>query len=118
MKLRLHAGSLRLRLSQSEVARLGEVGRVEDSVEFSPGSELLYAIETGVIESVNAMFDNRSIRVIVPTPIAKEWIESDQTGIEASTSTLRLLIEKDFQCLHREPEPGEDSFPNPLANES
>jgi len=118
MKLRLHAGSLRLRLSQSEVTRLGETGRVEDSVEFSPGSELLYAIETGMASSVTATLENRNIRVIVPTSIAKEWIESDQTGIEASTATLRLLIEKDFQCLHREPEPGEDSFPNPLANES
>ena len=48
MKLRLHAGSLRLRLSQSEVARLGETGKVEDSIEFSSGSELLYAIETGL----------------------------------------------------------------------
>jgi hypothetical protein len=116
MKLRLHAGSLRLRLSQSEVARLGETGKVEDSVEFAPGSELLYAIETGTTPSVDATFDNRNIRVIVPALIAKEWIESDQTGIEASTPTLRLLIEKDFQCLHREAEPGEDSFPNPLAS--
>jgi hypothetical protein len=116
MKLRLHAGSLRLRLSQSEVARLGETGKVEDSVEFAPGSELLYAIETGVGPAVAATFDNRNIRVTVPMPIAKEWIESDQTGIEGSTATLRLLIEKDFQCLHREPQPGEDSFPNPLAS--
>jgi hypothetical protein len=45
-----------------------------------------------------------------------QWMESDQTGIEASTGTLRLLIEKDFECLHREPQPGEDAFPNPLAS--
>ena len=116
MKMRLHAGSLRLRLSQSEVARLDETGKVEDSIEFSPGSELLYAIETGAAPSVTATFDNRNIRVIVPVPVAKQWIGSDQTGIEASTATLRVLIEKDFQCLHREPQPGEDSFPNPLAS--
>jgi hypothetical protein len=42
-------------------------------------------------------------------------MESDQSGTEASSGTLRLLIEKDFQCLHREPAPGEDAFPNPLA---
>jgi hypothetical protein len=45
-----------------------------------------------------------------------QWTESDEVGIEASTGTLKLLIEKDFRCLHREPEPGEDSFPNPLAS--
>ena len=115
MKLRLHAGSLRLRLSQSEVTRLGETGRVEDSVEFSPGSELLYAIETGASSAVAASFEAGNIRVTVPMAVAKQWIGSDQTGIEACSGTLRVLIEKDFQCLHREPDPGEDSFPNPLA---
>jgi len=115
VKLRLHTGSLRLRLSQSEVARLGETGKVEDAIEFSPGSELLYAIETGAAPSVTATFSGANIRVTLPATVAKQWIESDQTGIEASTGTLRLLIEKDFQCLHREPQPGEDSFPNPLA---
>jgi hypothetical protein len=115
MKLRIHEGSLRLRLSQSEVARLGEGGRVEESIEFAPGSGLLYAIETGPASAVTATFDNANIRVVVPKPVAKRWIESDQTGIEASTGTLKVLIEKDFQCLHREAEAGEDSFPNPLA---
>jgi hypothetical protein len=115
MKLRIHAGSLRLRLSQSEVSRLGEGGVIEESVSFAPGSEFRYALETGAANSVTATYDHANIRVVLPKPLAKEWIESDQTGIEASTGTLRLLIEKDFQCLHREPEPGEDSFPNPLA---
>jgi hypothetical protein len=118
MKLRLHAGSLRLRLSQSEVARLGELGKVEDSIEFSPGSELRYAIQAGSPSAVTATFDGANIRVIVPTAIAKQWVKSDETGIEASTGDLKILIEKDFQCLHREPEAGEDSFPNPLASVS
>jgi hypothetical protein len=116
MKLRLHAGSLRLRLSQSEVARLEETGKVEDAVTFSPGCRLLYAIETSSTPSVSATFDNANILVAIPAPMAKEWIESDETGIEASIGTLRLLIEKDFQCLHRTPEAGEDSYPNPLAS--
>jgi hypothetical protein len=115
MKLRIHGGSLRLRLSQSEVVRLGETGRVEESIEFAPGSGLLYALETGASPAVTATYENANIRVVLPKLVAKEWIESDQTGIEASTGTLKVLIEKDFQCLHREPEAGEDSFPNPLA---
>jgi hypothetical protein len=118
MKLRLHDGSLRLRLSQSEIARLHETGKVEDTVVFAPGKQLFYAIETGAASAVNATFDDANIRVILPQSVATDWIESDQTSIEASTATLKLLIEKDFQCLHRPPEPGEDSFPNPLANKS
>jgi hypothetical protein len=112
MKLRLHAGSLRLRLSQSEVTRLQEAGKVEDRVAFSPGNALVYSIETG--EALVADLHNGEIRIVLPRPAAAQWMESDQTGIEASTGTLKLLVEKDFQCLHRPPE--EDAFPNPLAS--
>jgi hypothetical protein len=66
-------------------------------------------LETG------ATLNDSRIVVTLPTAVATEWIESDQTGIEASIGALRLLIEKDFQCLHREPASGEDAFPNPLA---
>ena len=114
MKLRLHAGSLRLRLSQSEIAVLKNTGKVEEAIAFAPGNQLHYTIETGSKET-GATLNGVHIVVTLPTAVAKQWIESDQTGIEASTGTLKLLIEKDFQCLHREPEPGEDSFPNPLA---
>jgi hypothetical protein len=117
MKLRVHAGSVRLRLSQSDVRLLDETGKVEDAVVFGPGRELRYAIETGGAE-IGATLDETRIRVTVPAAIAKQWIDSDQTGIESTTGTLRVLIEKDFQCLHRPPEPGEDSFANPLAAES
>jgi hypothetical protein len=115
MKLRLHAGSLRLRLSQSEVTRLQEVGKVEDVVLFPSGAELRYTVETDAVVAVlTATFDNANIRIGIPAAVARKWIESDQTGIEES-GALGLLIEKDFQCLHREAQPGEDPFPNPLA---
>lgn len=93
-----------------------DAGKVEDVVVFQPGKELVYAIETGGLHGATATFENSTIRVILPTRDAMQWIESDQAGIEASTGTLRLLIEKDFQCLHREAQAGEDAFPNPLAS--
>ena len=114
MKLRLHDNSLRLRLSQSEVERLHDTGKVDDAIVFAPGKQLRYALETGSTET-GATLDDSRIVVTIPTAVATEWIESDQTGIEASIGMLRLLIEKDFQCLHRGPQPGEDAFPNPLA---
>jgi hypothetical protein len=115
MKLRLHDNSLRLRLSQSEVTRLRDTGKVEAAIEFAPGKQLHYTLETGSTET-GATLDDSRIVVTIPTTAAAAWIESDQTGIEASVGTLRLLIEKDFQCLHRAPVPGEDAFPNPLAS--
>jgi hypothetical protein len=115
MKLRLHDNSLRLRLSQSEVERLHDTGKVEEVVVFAPGKQLGYTLETGSTE-IAATLDNSRIVVTLPAAVAAEWIESDQTGIEASIGALRLLIEKDFQCLHREPAPGDEAFPNPLAS--
>jgi hypothetical protein len=114
MKLRLQAGSLRLRLSQSEVAELHDKGEVHASIVFAPGCELAYSLETGALAGITADFTHSKIRVILPTRTSMKWAETDQVGIEAQTETLKLLIEKDFKCLHREPEPGEDSFPNPL----
>jgi hypothetical protein len=116
MKLRLHDGSLRLRLSRPEIARLHDTGKVESAIIFGPGKELRYSIENREVPAPIATFIDSQIRVIVPTSLAMEWIESDQTGIETNGDALKLLIEKDFQCLHRPPEPGEDSFPNPLAS--
>jgi hypothetical protein len=116
VKLRLHAGSLRLRLSQSEVACFKRTGKVEDSIEFAPEGRLSYALESGATPEIAASFVKGTIRVVVPKSIATRWADSDEIGMDASSGPLRILIEKDFQCLHREPEPGEDSFPNPQAS--
>lgn len=114
MKLRLHNNGLRLRLSQSEVARLGESGRVEDTISFAPGQTLSYSIESGPAHA--ASYEHNRIRVVIPEPETRHWIDSDEPGLENSAGPVRILIEKDFQCLHK---PGEDadSFPNPLARD-
>jgi hypothetical protein len=117
MKLRLHSGTLRLRLSQPEVAQLAETGRLEDTVTFAPGQVLSYALESGPEAGITATLAGNRIRVAVPAAIAKHWIESDETGIESSGGALQVLIEKDFQCLHRVSEEDADSFPNPMASD-
>ncbi len=116
MKLRLHANTLRLRLSQSEVARLAETGRIEETLTFAPGQTLAYAIESASDAAVTASFDGNRIRIAVPAAVAKDWIESDQTGIEGANGEVRVLIEKDFQCLHGTTEEDVDTFPNPMAD--
>lgn len=115
MKLRMHSNSVRLRLSQSEVAALGESGRVEESVAFAPGRALRYSLECAEIAAPEAMLESNAIRVKLPRRDVKQWVESDQTGIEATQGALRLLIEKDFKCLHRDSPEDSDSYPNPLA---
>jgi uncharacterized protein DUF7009 len=115
MKLRLNSNSVRLRLSQSEVDALGERGRVEERIQFAPDRELLYSVECADTPEPSAAMEGTAIRVKLPRTEVKHWIETDQTGIEASQGSLRLVIEKDFKCIHRDSPEDADSFPNPLA---
>jgi hypothetical protein len=121
MKLRIRGNSVRLRLTQSEVARFGEVGRVEETIEFGakPGQQMIYAIETADVENVGAAFENNRLSVLVPQVQAEKWVNSNQTGIEGEQTVdgdkrLRILIEKDFACLDaRLGEDDADAFPHP-----
>jgi hypothetical protein len=115
MKLRFHAGTLRLRLSQSEVARLADGGRVEETVTFAPEQVFSYALETGAATAVTASLGENRIRVAIPAARAASWAGSDEIRIEESGGHLRILIEKDFLCAHPESEEDWDAFPNPQA---
>jgi hypothetical protein len=118
MKLRIQGNSLRLRLTQKDVAQLCEWGRVESRTEFSPGHDLVYLLEGSLYaDSVAATFDGRAIKVTLPALAMTEWAESDQVSIEApSQAGLHLLIEKDFQCLHVRGEQDRDAYLNPLMS--
>lgn len=115
MKLRFYGDSVRLRLSQAEMARLAETGRVEDTLTFAPGRTLSYSLETGA--TLKAGFDGQRISIMVPAAAAKHWMESNEAGIEGVSGPLKVLVEKDFRCLHSGEEDG-DSFPNPMAGNS
>lgn len=115
MKLRIHGNKVRLRLNRNEVTQLAESGVVEEKVDFQPGVFLRYGIEATIGQEQVAMtFDDDEILVAIPAGLAREWATSDMVSIEGE----RILIEKDFQCLHREPgEEDVDTFPNPAAQQ-
>jgi hypothetical protein len=115
MKLRLHSNSVRLRLSQSEVEALGAIGRVEECIQFTPDRALRYSIESAEVAEPSAALERDAIRIRLPRAEVKQWIESNQTGMESGQGRLHLLIEKDFKCIHRDGPDDADSFPNPLA---
>jgi hypothetical protein len=118
MKLRIQGNSLRLRLNQKEVALVRNGSHLESSIEFAHGCLLSYLLESSpCAKSVSATFDGRAIRVTVPIRQLTEWAESDQVGIEArSQAGVDVLIEKDFQCLHRPVDQEPDAFPRPLRS--
>jgi hypothetical protein len=117
MKLRIQGNSLRLRLTRNEVAQLHDCGHVESSIEFGPGRTLAYALEGAPqAASVVASFEGRTIIVAVPTHLITKWAESDEISIEGPVqSGVHVLIEKDFQCLHKPDQHAPDAYPNPLA---
>ena len=109
MKIRLHKNSVRLRLSQTEVAELKQNNSVEERFDFSSG-HFAVSLQSGT--SNTAQLDNNKIRI---TADLSDWIDSDQEGIEF-TDGLEIAIEKDFQCLHRSSPEDADSFPNPMMD--
>jgi hypothetical protein len=120
MKLRIQGNSLRLRLSQSEVAQFSKTGFVEDSIQFAPGASFAYALESlSSLRSPQALYANGGLRIQVPGPDATDWVRTDRVGISGdqpleSGKRLSILIEKDFQCLHADDERDPDAYPNPL----
>ena len=123
MKLRIRGDSIRLRLTESEIAQLGDTGKVDEMVEFGsmqPG--LSYQLHATNVDTIHARFEDNCVRVSVPKDAAEGWMHSDQVGIEGSQPLgdgrfLRILIEKDFACLtERLNEDETDAFPNPFAN--
>lgn len=120
MKLRIQGNSLRLRLSQSEVAQFSKTGFVEDSVQFAPGTRFTYTIETSSsLPAPLASYQDHWLRVQVPSSAATEWYTTDNIAITTDQpieggKALSILIEKDYQCLHGGEARDPDAYPNPL----
>ncbi len=123
MKLRIKGNSLRLRISRSEVDRLFQRERLEESIQLAPHAEakLTYALEQATSVSVPTVrYTEGEITVLLPAGLADSWCSTDLVGIAERVSlgafgSLELVIEKDFACLDRSEEENEDTFENPHA---
>ncbi len=120
MKLRIHGNSVRLRLTKTDLRLFAANGRIGDGIQF-PGARLSYALECSPsVNDIRTRCEGLTIRILVPPKIAQEWVGSDQVGMRCDgPGGPSVLIEKDFQCLHREGAPEDDDvdcFPNPLAD--
>ena len=119
MKLRIKGNSLRLRVSPSEMARLLETGRIEETIHFArqEDARLTYALEHAATgEELSIRYRPQEVAVVLSTEGARKWAAGEQVGMSAVldiwVGQLELLVEKDFACLDRK-EGNEDTFPNP-----
>jgi hypothetical protein len=127
MKLRIRGNSIRLRLTQGEVARFADGGLVEEAVEFGGREDqrFVYALSASTeIDSVSAVLENNRIAVLVPQSQAADWAKTNQISIRVEQSlgaekALQILIEKDFACLEDRPgEDDSDAFPHPQTGKA
>ena len=117
MKLRIQGNLLRLRLTQKEVMHLHDHGLVESAIGFPSGQALTYLLTNSPdAPEVSVDYDGDSIRFVAPRAAAAAWAKSSKVTLKGSpNSSVQILIEKDFQCLHKPAERDPDAYPNPLA---
>jgi hypothetical protein len=120
MKLRINGNSLRLRISPTEMARLLEHGRIEDTIHFGFEQEakLTYALEQAPeARKITARYARQEVTVAIPTSSARAWAEGQEVGLygesETQAGVLELAIEKDFACLDKGGDLNADTYPNP-----
>ncbi len=129
MKLRIRGNSIRLRLTQGEVARIAKGERVEETLEFGlePHQRFTYALEvSNDSPDIEAQYQHGRITVRLPEDEARAWAHDDsRVGMSGEQSlrhsdgnesvSLMLLVEKDFACLtERRGADDADTFPHPL----
>ena len=119
MKLRIQGNSIRIRLSQTEVTRLASGDPIVQKTTFSAGCQLVSCVETSPdAKQPVATFEGGRLAVALSLPQVRAWAGSEEVSIETDQpipdgQSLHLLIEKDFECLHRRAEGDKDAFPNP-----
>ena len=119
MKLRIKGDSIRLRLTQTEVRQFAETGIVESAMQVSPGVRLVYGLRAADCARLAVEMMQTGVTVVVPSDWGAEWAGSDEVGLRGEQDaggghSLSILVEKDFECLHRRPDE-DDAFPHPDA---
>ena len=122
MKLRVLDNSIRLRLTRTEVEAVNDGGLVKGRVYFAGSNTFDYVLESSpATVQPEAHISNNVLTVRVPLADIREWASSEQVSIQSDQllddgDHLKILVEKDFQCLApREGEDETDMFPHPQA---
>jgi hypothetical protein len=108
---------LRFRLTQKEVAHLHDSGLVECAIRFPHSRALHYSVASSPdAAEVSVDYEDDSICVVLPRAVVTGWAESTQVSIEGSPNPgVQIMVEKDFQCLHKPAEREPDAYPHPFA---
>ena len=121
MKLRIKGNSIRLRLTQSEVASIAKEGRLESRTDFISQVFHFALVAQETVPSLSASFTQNTLLVTASCVALSNWAAGEEVGLygEQATSTEELLfiaVEKDFRCLDRSRAEADeaDAYPHPL----
>jgi hypothetical protein len=123
MKLRIKGPTLRLRLTQGEIAALAQHGVVEERVPFAANVNLVYRLKRdGQAREISATYRDGVVEIRIPDDTAREWCTSEQVTLAHAQplpdGVLQITLEKDFACLTpRAGEDESDNFPHPDAQQ-
>ncbi|MDN3669661.1 hypothetical protein QWY93_10020 [Echinicola jeungdonensis] len=124
MKLRINNNSIRLRLTQTEVEKIAKEEAVHQTLQLGEKEVLRYSlVPEKDVDCIGANIKDNEILVKVPAPMSTKWATTDEVSLrhvqkESTNHESIILIEKDFQCLHKRPDEDErDNFPNPHSME-
>ncbi len=114
MKLRISDQSLRLRINIDDLDLLARNGRIKHAFGNQKLGILNYELMVKDVPTFDINMTDRSIEVVMPKSHLDEWIKTNRVGFEADIKEVRLLLEKDFQCLTDRPNEDESrNFKNP-----
>lgn len=123
MKIRFRGDSIRLRLTLPEVVALGGGGAIEEITHFPDGATLRCRLETSAgAAALSACFADGLLLVRVGSRAAVHWGSDPIIKMESALplpggGELRVLMEKDLECLHpSDGERTEGAFPNPARS--
>ena len=116
MKLRIQDDSVRFRLTRKEVAHLRDRGFVDCAVRFRGNQTLGYSVRSSPdAAAISVSYAGDAVMAVLPAAMAMAWAESNEITLEGSDSGVRILIEKDFQCLHQAEPLDPEAYPHPHA---
>jgi len=111
MKLRLKPNSVRLRLNRTEVTKFANTGEILETIQFPGLAVLRYGLRVLSGASPEAVrLENSELILTIPAVDARAWASRDEEiGLYYDQrldggGSLRIMIEKDFQCVDGPPE--------------
>jgi hypothetical protein len=122
MKLRINQQSIRLRLSQNDIANLRLNSTVSVPLFWGMEEDDLLVYKLSIIEEgvSQVKIKAEEINVIILKNAIENWLKNDEVvSFECSFPTLsqplKVLIERDFKCLTPRKEDEGDLFENPYV---